>query len=328
MGSMFSLLYCFIGSFFIFTCALASNETRNGNRSSINDCIHLTDMAQISRLGEIFESKLVNIVDLHFSVDSDFNETMFHRMQLTLVNMVGLKITLLLDSYLFSYSKDFTSTLNAGRRSFELHANISHEGCVGRNLSSLDFVDSLLQQLQEKYFALKKMIYEECRDNAYKEKHLETIRRQKGRNTKLVPVVSRKLYHKIRERLLPYYKSFFYYSFTVVTLIIPLSTILYGELETVREIDVTPTNSLLISLMIGVLPYAYNSIIQARNGEDWRAAWKEEIKMNVKCMVQDNPDLAKTILVIRPDGTADDDADDEQPEQEMVQDRTLYETSV
>ena len=169
------------------------------------------------------------------------------------------------------------------------------------------------------------MIYEECRDNANKEKYLETIRRQKNRNTKLVPVVSRKLYDKIRERLLPYDTTFFYYIVTVAFLIIPLSTIVYKQLETFQEIDVTPTINILITLMIGALPYGYNLIIHARNGEEWKTAWKEEIKMNVKCMVLNNPDLAKTVLIVLPDGSIDDDDENgEQPEREMV----MYETRV
>ena len=143
---MFTLLYRLVGLFAIFTFTFADEETSNENRNLINECNLLVDKIQISRLGELFESELVNIVDLRMIIDRDFNETIFQDMHLTLVNRVGLKITLWIDAYTYNISD--TSTLNAGRRNFELHVSGSYKECVGRGFGGVDFVNGFLQQLQ------------------------------------------------------------------------------------------------------------------------------------------------------------------------------------
>ena len=142
---------------------------------------------------------------------------------------------------------------------------------------------SYWKSMEEKYLLLKQLIYEACRDIKHDYNDFEPNRRLK-RNERVLPVVSKQLYDKIREKLLPYDENLFYlavkllcafaFSFAIFQLIIML-----------REFEVTGFVQVLTTASLGVMPHIFNTA-RLKTSEQMKVAWKEKIKLNVKYMIE------------------------------------------
>ena len=143
---------------------------------------------------------------------------------------------------------------------------------------------SYWKSMEENYLLLKQLIYEACRDTKHDDNDFKRNRLLK-RNEKVLPVVSKELYDKIREKLLPYDENLFYlavkllcayaFSFAIFQLIIML-----------REFEVTGFVQVLTTASLGVMPHLFN-MATLKTSEQTKEAWKEKMKLNVKYMVEE-----------------------------------------
>ncbi|CAB4036203.1 Hypothetical predicted protein [Paramuricea clavata] len=152
--------------------------------------------------------------------------------------------------------------------------------------------------MEEKYCVLKRLIYEACRDKQQVNNGCIPNRHPK-RKEKVLPVVSKELYDKIREELLPYDTNLFYlglklfwsfvFSFGILQLI-----------NMLNELNVTGVVQVVTTASLGIMPHIFNMVASKRS-EERKKAWEEELKLNVKYMVEDlireDPELARTILI-------------------------------
>ena len=124
---------------------------------------------------------------------------------------------------------------------------------------------------------------------------------QKGH---IVPVISKKIYHKIQKRILPYDTNLF--GLVIKTFLIVLFT--YFSIEYVMQrqesyfIDIV---KVLTTISVSVLPYFFNVLFLTLN-EHEKDTWSEMIKVNVKHIVDEldndpelKKDLHKTILTLQ-----------------------------
>ena len=120
---------------------------------------------------------------------------------------------------------------------------------------------------------------------------------QKGH---IIPVISKKIYHKIQERILPYDTNLF--DHVVKSLFIVLFT--YFCIEYVQgrqESHFTDIVKVLTTISISVLPYFFNVLFLTLN-EHENKTWKEMIKVDVKHIVDEldkDQKLDKTILILQ-----------------------------
>jgi hypothetical protein len=179
--------------------------------------------------------------------------------------------------------------------------------------------------VEEKYFVLKQLIYEECRDIQRVNNGCIPNRHPKQREN-VLPVVSRELYDKVREELLPYHTNLFYFSLKVLM----LSIFAYGIFElvnTLHALKISAVVRVLITLSVSIVPYIFN-MEKLSTSEARKKAWLEKMKLNVKYIVEEltleDPELARTVLIIQ-----DKSNDTVDREQETAYENVLqYESSV
>jgi hypothetical protein len=184
---------------------------------------------------------------------------------------------------------------------------------------------SYWKSVEEKYFALKQLIYEECRDIQRVNNGCIPSRHPK-RKENVLPVVSRELYDKVREELLPYHTNLFYFSLKVLM----LSIFAYGIFElvnTLHALKFSAVVGVLITFSVSIVPYIFN-MEKLNTSEARKKAWLENIKLNVKYIVEEptleDPELARTVLIIQ-----DKSNDTVDREQETAYENVLqYESSV
>ena len=147
------------------------------------------------------------------------------------------------------------------------------------------------KSLEQKYFLLKLLIYEECQARKPDTDENETLPEQ---DQKIHCVVPKETYHNIRKELLPYDKSLFW----VVLQLLWLLVLSYGVSELVRMLrafNTTATIKVLATASVGILPHMCNTIFWDAKGGDGKEPWKKELKENVKRLVETLP-IHKIVL--------------------------------
>ena len=180
---------------------------------------------------------------------------------------------------------------------------------------------SYWKSVEEKYFVLKQLIYEECRDIQRVNNGCIPSRHPK-RKENVLPVVSRELYDKVREELLPYHTNLFYFSLKVLM----LSIFAYGIFElvnTLHALKISAVVRILITFSVSIVPYIFN-MEKLNASEARKKAWLEKIKLNVKYIVEEltleDPELARTVLIIQ--DKSNDTVDREHAGNSYVRERT------
>ena len=158
---------------------------------------------------------------------------------------------------------------------------------------------SYWKSMEENYLLLKQLIYEACRNTKHDNDDFIPNRRLK-RNDKVLPVVSKELYDKIREKLLPYDENLFYLAAKLFCAF-AFSYIIFQLIIMLREFEVTGFIQVLITASVGVMPHILN-MATMKTSEQMKQAWKEKMKLNVKYMVDelvhDDLELAQTEVII------------------------------
>ncbi len=177
--------------------------------------------------------------------------------------------------------------------------------------------------MEEKYLVLKRLIYEACRDIQHVNNGCIPSRNPK-REEKVLPVVSKELDDKIREKLLPYDTNLFYFAFKIFWAFV-FSFGILKLIEMLDEFNVTGVVQVITTASLGVMPHIFN-MIALKTSEEKKKAREEKLKLNVKYMVEDllraDPKLvARTVLIIQQNNDAttehpsDNDDDLEDPGQ-------------
>ena len=149
------------------------------------------------------------------------------------------------------------------------------------------------KSLEQKYFLLKLLIYEECQARKPDTNENETLPEQ-DQEIHRVAIVPKEIYDSIRKELLPYDKSLFW----VVLQLLWLLVLSYGVSELVRMLrafNTTATIKVLATASVGILPHMFNTIFWNAKGGDGKEPWKKELKENVKRLVETLP-IHKIVL--------------------------------
>ena len=156
--------------------------------------------------------------------------------------------------------------------------------------------------MEEKYFVLKRLIYEECRKIQYVNNGCIPNRHPKP-NEKVLPVVSKELYDKIREVMLPYHTNLFYFVLKMFWSI-AFSSGIFMLMYMLNKFHVGGLFQIVITASVGVMPHVFNMLVLKAN-EERKKAWNEKLKLNVKYMVEEltreDRELARTVLIIEQD---------------------------
>ena len=173
----------------------------------------------------------------------------------------------------------------------------------------LFYCSSYWKSMEEKYLVLKRLIYEECQ--GVQDVNNGCIpNRYPKRKEKVLPVVSKVLYDKIREELLPYHTNLFYFGLKIFWSLI-FSYSIFKLINVLHEFNVTGAVQVVTTASLGVIPHIFN-MVALKTNEEKKKALEEKLKLNVKYMVEDlvraNPELAWTVLILQENGnTATDE---------------------
>ncbi|CAB4025685.1 Hypothetical predicted protein [Paramuricea clavata] len=179
-------------------------------------------------------------------------------------------------------------------------------------LSCTEFDLSYWKTMEEKYCVLKRLIYEACRDKQGVNNGCIPNRHPK-REEKVLPVVSKELYDKIREELLPYDINLFYFGLKIFWSF----AFSFGILQLINmlnEFNVTGVVQVVTTASLGIIPHIFN-IVGLRTSEESKKAWEEKLKLNVKYMVEESvgedSKRARTVLIMEEhdDGTTSEDSE-------------------
>ena len=141
------------------------------------------------------------------------------------------------------------------------------------------------KSLEEKYFLLKLIIFEECLEKNPDAHHGNETAQE---HIKLHSVVPKEIYESIREKLLPYGNSFVW----IVLKLLWLLVLSLGVLEVVHMLHTFNTSAavkVVATASLGILPYIFNTISWNAGGADKKEAWKKELKENVKNLLKTIP---------------------------------------
>ena len=189
------------------------------------------------------------------------------------------------------------------------------ESCISdmeKGTSGVDFADqrkSLIQDIQEadaisKLCSTLNDLNTKIRTTADDQFAIANVLHlslsQKGH---IVPVISKKIYHKVQERILPYDTNLF--GLIMKSLFIVLFT--YFCIEYVlrrQESNFTDIVKVLTTMSISVLPYFFNVLLPTLSNEHEEEAWNEMIRVNVKHLVDEieldkGQKLDKSILILQ-----------------------------
>ena len=140
---MFSLIfYCGLISFVV--SAHSKNDTLDdGDKLNISttlsalpsatipvakDCVVEMKESEVSQVVELFNSNLVNVVDIHVSFSgTSHDKHLLSDFHVSLMNPIGREIL-----YTLALFRYFTWTLKAGIRHFELHLKENQNDCIKR----------------------------------------------------------------------------------------------------------------------------------------------------------------------------------------------------
>ena len=142
------------------------------------------------------------------------------------------------------------------------------------------------KSMEEKYLILKRLIYNECRrirpanDGCIPNRHSE-----RKQEEKLLPVLHKMLYEKIREKLLPYPTNLFYFAIKMhwaITFLI----VFINLLKLLNESDIPSVISVVTTASISVVPHVF-SMVGLGTSKENKKAWKKKMRLKVKYMVKD-----------------------------------------
>ena len=138
-------------------------------------------------------------------------------------------------------------------------------------------------------------IYEECQDVQGVNNGCIPNRDPK-RDEKVAPMVSKDLYDKIREELLPYHRNLFYFGLKIFLALV-FSYSIFKLINLLHEFNVTGAVQVVTTASLGVIPHIFN-MVALKTNEEKKKAMAEELKLNVKYMVKDlvreDPELVDT----------------------------------
>ena len=193
------------------------------------------------------------------------------------------------------------------------------------------------KSMDSKYFALKMFIYEECKDRKWQNND-DSDKNSQTESGDIVPVVSKQLYCKIREKLLPYHTILWIHGFEMFGCGFFLFIFICVIMEQ-QEYNATPVVKVLTTMSISVLPYIFNSVTLGLSEEEKRArdeGLKLKIRRVVDKLIAEDSELSKTdftlqlhkneTIVQRP-GTEESSEHDELVSTEP-KDNTQWETSM
>ena len=153
--------------------------------------------------------------------------------------------------------------------------------------------------MEEKYFVLKQLIYEACRETQ-EIRNGSILNRHPKPDKKVLPVVSKKLYDKIREELLPYDTNLFYFGLKMVWSI-AFSLGIFALINMLNKFNVTGLVQVVTTASVGIMPHILN-MVALKTSEARTKAKNENFKLNIKNMVEEligqDQKLARTVLKI------------------------------
>jgi hypothetical protein len=168
--------------------------------------------------------------------------------------------------------------------------------------------------MEEKYCVLKRLIYEACRDKQQVKNGCIPNRHPK-REERALPVVSKELYDKIREELLPYDTNLFYFGLKIFWSFV-LSFGILQLINMLNEFNVTGVVQVVTTASLGIMPHIFN-MVASKTSVERKKASEEKLKLNVKYMVEElvgeDSERVRTVLIMEKDN------DDTTPE-ENIQD--------
>ena len=156
--------------------------------------------------------------------------------------------------------------------------------------------------MEEKYFVLKQIIYEACQETQNINNGCIPNRHPKP-GEKVLLVVSRKLYDKIREEFFPYHTNLFYFVLKMFWAI-TFSLGILALINMLNESNITGLVQVVTTASLGVMPHIFN-MVGSKTSEAKTKAYNENLKLNVKYMVEElireDPELARTVLIMEQD---------------------------
>ena len=138
--------------------------------------------------------------------------------------------------------------------------------------------------LEEQYSVLKRLIYEACRETQNINNGCIPNRHPKP-NEDVIPVVSKRLYGKIREELLPYDTNLFYFILKIFWSI-AFSYVIFTLINRLNEFNVTGLVQVITTASLGVIPHVFN-MVALKTNEERKKAKNEKLKLNVKYRVEE-----------------------------------------
>ena len=156
--------------------------------------------------------------------------------------------------------------------------------------------------MEEKYFVLKRLIYDVCRETQDIDNGCIPNRHPEA-NEKVLPVVSKELYDKIRKVLLPYDINLFSFGLKMVWAI-AFSLSIFALIRALYELNVADLVQVVTTASLGVMPHIFNTVALKTN-EETKKANTENLELNVKFMmeklIREGRELARTVLIIEQD---------------------------
>ena len=138
--------------------------------------------------------------------------------------------------------------------------------------------------MEEEYFVLKQLIYETCREAQNINNGCIPNRHPKP-SEKVLPVVSRELYDKIRKKLLPYDTNLFYFVLKMLWAI-AFSLGILALINMLNELNVTGLVQVVTTASLGVMPHIFN-MVALKTSEAKTKAKNENLKLNIKYIVNE-----------------------------------------
>jgi hypothetical protein len=153
--------------------------------------------------------------------------------------------------------------------------------------------------MEEKYCVLKRLIYEACRDKQ-QVNNVCIPNRHPKRKEKVLPVVSKELSDKIREKLLPYDANLFYFVLKIFWSLV-FSFGILQLINMLNEFNVTGVVQVVTTASLGIMPHIFN-MAGLKTSEERKKTWEEKMKLNVKYMVEElvdeDSERVRTVLIM------------------------------
>jgi hypothetical protein len=162
------------------------------------------------------------------------------------------------------------------------------------------YCHSYWKSLEEKYFELKRIIYDACRDRQGDNDEGD-ISNTPGQNETALPVVSKEVYEIIREKFLPYHTNILYFILKVLW-VVAFSCGIFELVNMLHAFHITAAVQVVTTASVGIMPRVF-SMVALKISKEKDKAWNEKLKLNVKYILEGligmNEVRAKTVLIIQ-----------------------------